>query len=206
MAVTPIREHLINGSRLHSGQDPTLVAQINETRHKVNGVQRVVHMRRNPNRRQRAWWKAVPQTKLRGASIRVSPPTLKWTGNANLDLTHPTVKRIFIGIPTGGAVDIAWRKKGRRAVRVEGRGSFHKGDRQETWHSERPDFGMKIIYPAFPDSISAPNSCAHRPELSSNKRRPRLKVALERWRTAVKGRWSRAGSLGGNRLPTTATK
>ena len=70
VALTPIREHLINGSRARSGQNPMPTEQTNGVRDEVNGVQCTVPIRRKPNRRQRAWWQAIYQAKLRGVSIR----------------------------------------------------------------------------------------------------------------------------------------
>ena len=59
VALTPIQDSQLNGEGTHRRQNSVLVEETHDALHKVNGVQSVALVRRKPNRRQRAWWKAI---------------------------------------------------------------------------------------------------------------------------------------------------
>lgn len=70
VALTPIQNSRLNGEGPHRRRDPVSPRKPDATPHVINGVQRVAPVRRKPNQRQRAWWKAIHQARLRGVSIR----------------------------------------------------------------------------------------------------------------------------------------
>ena len=70
VALTPIQDSHLSGGGPYRRWNPVSVEETHDARHKVNGAQSVAPVRRKPNRRQKAWWKAIHQAKLRGVSIR----------------------------------------------------------------------------------------------------------------------------------------